>query len=299
MRRWQADLALMGIALLWGATFVMVKQALEAVQPATFIALRFLVAGLALIAIFYKRLRGMTRDEALAGLFVGVFLGAAYTLQTTGLQFTTTGKAGFITGLSIVLVPILSALLLRRWPRWTSVVGITVATAGLALLTLNGKLWLAPADLWLLGGALGFALHIIAVAQFAPRYDTVRLSVMQMVGAAGLIGAVALVTGHPTLALPPNVWATIVFTGLVATALVFTLQIAVQRFTTPTHVALIYSLESPFAALFGWWWASEVLGSRALIGCGLIFAGIIVSELGSTVSKPAGEPASEQFIAVD
>lgn len=299
MKRWQADLTLMGIALLWGATFVMVKQALYSVSPATFIALRFVVAGLALAAIFRRRLRGMTGREALAGLFVGLFLGAAYTLQTTGLQYTTTGKAGFITGLSIVLVPILSALLLRRWPRWASVLGITVATVGLALLTLDGRLWLTPADLWLMGGALGFALHIVAVAQVAPRYDTVRLSVMQMVGAAGLIGAVAIFTEEPTLALPASVWATIVFTGLVATALVFTLQIAVQRFTTPTHVALIYSLESPFAALFGWWWASEVLGPRALIGCGLIFAGIIVSELGSAASAPDGEPAAEQLAAAD
>lgn len=287
MRRWQADLTLVGITVIWGGTFVMVKNALDAVGPATFIAWRFIAASLVLLAIFWRRMRGLTRAELLAGALVGLWLGGAYTLQTTGLQFTSTGKTGFITGLNVVMVPLFAAALFRRAPGRWSLVGVVLATVGLGLMSLTDDLRIGPGDLWVLGGAVGFALQIVTVDYFAGRTDTIRLAVVQIVSAALLVTAAAFLLETPSVQLPVETWGAVLFTGIVATALVFTLQTVVQRHTPPTHVALIFSLEPLFAALFGWLLAGETLSQRALVGAALIMAGVIVSELGSAANEPA------------
>ncbi|GAB4416929.1 MAG: DMT family transporter [Anaerolineae bacterium] len=280
MKRWQADLTLGGVALIWGSTFVVVQNALDDVGPLTFVGFRFTFAALVLAALFAPRVRRMTRREALAGALIGVWLAGGYIFQTIGLQSTTTAKAGFITGLSVVIVPLLATVLLRRPPGRAPTVGILAATVGLAFLSLDRNLRMQSGDLWVLACAVMFALHIVSVAHFSPQSDAVRLAVAQIgtVAVLALLGSQVFET--PRLMLPAAAWAAIGFTGVVATALVFTLQVYVQRFTTPTHTALLFSLEPVFAAFFGWWWANETLGPKELLGCGLILAGMIVAELG-------------------
>jgi drug/metabolite transporter (DMT)-like permease len=280
MKRWQADLTLGTVALIWGSTFVMVQNALDSVEPITFVAARFILALALLIALFFRRVHSITRQEILAGGLMGVWLAAGYIFQTIGLQSTTTAKAGFITGLSVVIVPLLATILLRRPPGRWAVVGIIAATAGLAVLSLNDDLGVQSGDLWVMRCALMFALHLITVAHYSPHHDSIRLSVAQIVTVAVLATGAALVFETPLVDLPVETWGAIVFTGIVATALVFTVLIFVQRFTTPTHTALLFSLEPVFAAFFGWWWANEILGSKELIGCGLILVGMIIAELG-------------------
>ena len=279
MPRWQADFALVIITVIWGGTFVMVKTALDAVGPATFIAFRFVIATLALLLIFHRRLKAISREEVQAGSLIGLCLGAGYILQTIGLQYTTTGKTGFITGLTVVIVPILAAVLFRKPPGWGAITGILVAAVGLGFLTLDENLRMNQGDVWVLGGVIGFAFQIITISYFAPKYDPIRLSVAQ----TATVAVIATITGFifetPRLSLPLDTWGAIVFTGLVATALVFSLQITVQKFTTPTHTALIFSLEPVFAAFFGWWWAHEMLGWKELIGCGMILLGILMAEI--------------------
>jgi drug/metabolite transporter (DMT)-like permease len=285
MKRWQADLTLGLVALIWGSTFVIVQNALDAVGPMTFVGWRFGIASALLIALFYRRLRAITRQEVLSGGLIGVWLAGGYIFQTIGLQSTTTAKAGFITGLSVVIVPVLATVLLRRPPGRGPVIGIVAATIGLAVLSLNKNLHVQAGDLWVLGCALMFALHITTVAHFSPHYDSIRLSVAQIVAVMVLATGSAAVFETPEVDLPLETWGAIVFTGVVATALVFSLQVYVQRFTTPTHTALLFSLEPVFAAFFGWWWANEILGTKELIGCGLILAGMIVAELGDHHEK--------------
>lgn len=295
MPKWQADLSLFIIALIWGSTFVMVKNALDAVGPLTFVGWRFIAASVLLAFLFRQRVRRITRAEVHAGILIGVWLATGYILQTIGLQFTTSAKAGFITGLAVVLVPLIAAVLLRKPPgRWASI-GVTAATVGLAFLSLSPDqaLLLAPGDLWVLGGAAGFALHIISVARFAPAYDAVRLALVQIATVAVLSTGAAFLWEAPTVRLPADTWFAILFTGAIATALVFSLQTHVQRFTTPTHTALLFSLEPVFAALFGWWWAGEVLGQKELFGCGLILIGMVVAELGPN-DVPAHEDATRE-----
>ncbi len=281
MKRWQADLTLGFVALIWGSTFVLVQNALDEVAPMTFVGWRFSLAALVLVVLFHRRARGIRRGELLAGGLIGVWLTGGYVFQTIGLQTTTTAKAGFITGLSVVIVPVLATVLLRVPPGRGPAIGILAATAGLGLLTLNRDLSVQTGDLWVLACALMFALHIVSVARFSPDYDPIRLSIVQIAAVAVLSTGSAFVFETPTLNLPLATWGAIAFTGVVATALVFSLQVYVQRFTTPTHTALLFSLEPVFAAFFGWWWGGESLGLKAIIGCGLILAGMIIAEVGS------------------
>jgi len=176
---------------------------------------------------------------------------------------------------------VLATVLLHRPPGRGPVIGILAATAGLALLTLNRDLSVHAGDLWVLACALMFALHIVSVARFSPDYDPIRLSIVQIAAVAVLATGSAFVFETPTVRLPLATWGAIAFTGIAATALVFSLQVYVQRFTTPTHTALLFSLEPVFAAFFGWWWAGESLGLKAIAGCGLILAGMIIAEVGS------------------
>lgn len=291
MQRWQADLTLGLIALVWGSTFVVVKNALDAVGPLTFVGFRFALAAAFLAILFHGRARALTRADLRAGGLMGLWLALGYVFQTIGLQTTTSAKAGFITGLSVVIVPALATVLLRRPPGRPAIIGIAAATIGLALLTLNADLRVQSGDLWVLGCAFAFALHIVTVAHYTARHDAIRLALVQIAAVAVLATVAALVFETPSLALSVDTWAAIAFTGLVATALAFSLQVYVQRFTTPTHTALLFSLEPVFAALFGWWWASEVLGPQELAGCALILLGMIVAELGDGATaepQPAG-----------
>jgi drug/metabolite transporter (DMT)-like permease len=280
MKRWQADLTLGIVALIWGSTFVVVQNALDAVGPLTFVAFRFMVALAFLAVLFHRRIRQITRQDILSGGLIGIWLALGYIFQTVGLQSTTTAKAGFITGLSVVIVPVLATVLLRRPPGRGPVIGIIAATLGLGLLTLNRDLSVQSGDLWVLGCAFAFAMHITSVAYFSPRHDSIRLSLAQIAAVAVLGLGTAVGFETPTLDLPVRAWGAILFTGALATALAYGLQVHVQRFTTPTHTALLFSLEPVFAAFFGWWWNHEELGVKALIGCGLILTGMIVAELG-------------------
>jgi drug/metabolite transporter (DMT)-like permease len=281
MKRWQANALMVGMTLIWGMTFVITKNALDSVGPLTFVAWRFWVATGGLIVLFHRRLRAMTRADFTAGALTGIWLAMGYILQTVGLQYTTSGKSAFITGLSVVLVPVFAALWLRQPPGRGAVLGVIAATAGLALLSLgNNGLQFGPGDLWTLGCAVGFALQIVTVARYAPHRDPVRLAVVQIGTAAILATVSAFLFETPTLALSLETWAVIAFMGLVATALVFSLQVFIQRLTTPTQTALIFSLEPVFGAFFGWWWAGEVLGPKEIAGCGLILAGMLLAEFG-------------------
>lgn len=292
MKRWQADLTLGIVALIWGSTFVMVQNALDAVAPVTFVAWRFWLAALVLLVLFFPRMRKTTREELFAGTLIGVWLTAGYVFQTIGLQSTTTAKAGFITGLSVVIVPVLATFMLRQPPGRGAVIGIVAATIGLGVLALNDDLSVETGDLWVLACALMFALHIISVAHYSPRSGPIRLAVVQITAVAVFGTGSAFAFETPTLDLPAEAWGAIAFTGVVATALVFSLQVYVQRFTTPTHTALLFSLEPVFAAFFGWWLAGEQLGPKELIGCGLILLGMMVAELGPSAESELGH-ASE------
>ncbi len=294
-RQLQADLALLLVALIWGSTFVMVKDAVTFVGPFTFIAVRFSMTALAMVLLFWRRLRAFGRRELAAGALIGVFLFAGYAFQTAGLQYTTASKAGFITGLSVVMVPFTTWLWLRRAPGKSALAGVVLATAGLALLTLpRGQvLTVNRGDVLVLACAVSFALHITAVGAFAPRMDSLALATVQIASTAVISSVAALVLEAPTWPMPAFVWGAAAFTGVLATGVAFGVQTTAQAFTTPTHTALIFATEPVFAALFGYLLAGEWLSGQAWLGCGLILAGMVVAELPSLgpSAAPGGAPS--------
>jgi drug/metabolite transporter (DMT)-like permease len=274
-----ADLGLLAITAVWGATFVLVKGALAESGPLTFVALRFALAAVIVLALTVRRWKRPSRGLIRDGGLIGCCLFGGYVLQTAGLQFTSVAKAGFITGLSVVIVPLLEALVLHRRIGTATVAGVVLATSGLGLLTLGSNLRVELGDLLVLGCALAFALHILSVDRYAVRHNVLGLTCAQIVIAALLTGAGALVVERPTgqqlLAIMPAA----LFTGVLATVVAFYLQTLAQRFTTATHTALIFTMEPVFAGVFAFLWADEQLGPAALAGCGLILLGMLVAQL--------------------
>lgn len=277
-RRWLADASLLLVTLIWGTTFVVVKEALTAVTPAAFLALRFLLATVALCLVAGPRLRRLSRADLRGGLLLGLFLFAGFFFQTTGLQTTSASAAAFITGLSVVIVPGLAWLTLGQRPSRAVWVGVILATVGLALLTLRETPLPQAGDLLVLLCALAFAGHIVATGALAPHSPPLALTTVQVATVALL--SLPLAGPSLTLALPGEVWAAVAFTGLGATALVFAVQTWAQRYTSPTHAALIFTLEPVFAALFAALVAGERLTPPALVGAALMLAGMLVAELG-------------------
>lgn len=294
-----ADAALLGIALIWGATFFMVKEAVAQVGVFTFLSIRFALGAVLLsVAVRAGRLR-FSCGLLAAGALIGFLLFGGYALQTLGLRFTTATKAGFITGLSVVLVPILSASLLRRIPPRSGLVGVAMATVGLGLLTrldaallADGGLAFNQGDLLVLGGATFFALHIVALGRFAPDHPARALAATQVATVALVSLPLALGEGF-SWPLPAYAWGAAVFTGVLATGLAFLVQTAVQRHTSPTHTALLFATEPVFAALFGFLLAAETLAPVQLLGCGLILAGMVAAELPVGFRTRLGESSPE------
>ncbi|HYZ02313.1 MAG TPA: DMT family transporter, partial [Candidatus Binatia bacterium] len=178
------ELALVGVAAIWGATFVTVKNAVEHVPVFEFLALRYALAAVLLTAIFWRQARGLGRDGVRAGLLAGGFLFAGYTAQTIGLQYTRASNAGFVTGLFVVIAPILSTLVLKRRPSVGPVIGVVLATVGLALLSLTNGFHIRYGDAIVLLAALSFACHIVVLGRYSPQYSPAGLTVVQMSVAA-------------------------------------------------------------------------------------------------------------------
>jgi len=276
-RTWRADAALAGNTLIWGSTFVMVQAALKDISPLLFLAIRFAIATCALALLF--RGRAQYRPSR-AGLVAGGCLFAGYLFQTVGLQFTTASKSAFITGLAIPLVPLLSSLVYWNRPRVLEMAGVICASAGMGLMTLQGDtLRIGRGDLLTFFCAVAFAAHIIAVGHYSGRVSYESISFMQVAGAAVLgIGTFWWVE-TPVIRLTPMVLVALGVTGLLATALAFTIQAWAQQHTTPTRTALIYSLEPVVAWLTSFLLTGETLTRRAGAGAGLILSGILLVEL--------------------
>lgn len=297
-RQVRADLWLVLVTLIWGATFVVVKNELASISPLAFVCIRFAIAFVVMVGITWRILRRSNWRELAAGALIGVFLFAGYGFQTVGLRYTTASKAAFITGLCVVLAPLFARLFLAHAPSMYALLGVVMATVGLAMLSLTDDLTLAFGDLLVLGCAASFALHIVAISRFAPKMDPMALTTVQ-IGVVAVAAAGATLIIEPQAGLPgAGTWGVAAFMGVVATAFAFTIQNRVQAITTPTHTALVLSLEPVFGALFAVLLAGEVLGLRELIGCGLILAGMLVAELKRTDQSETvvlGEPVTADY----
>lgn len=282
MIRRKADAALALNAVIWGATFTLVKAALRDISPLLFIALRFSLAALALGALWLLGWRGRKAEAqtVLAGILIGFLLFAGFLLQTLGLQFTTPPKSAFLTGLTSVMVPLLASLVYRNKPQASEVLGVVVATTGLALLTLEGPIGsIGKGDLLTILCAVAFAGHIVTLGHYSGKASYEMLSIIQ-VATAAVLGISLFWWAEPLrIVWNPAVIYAILVTGLLATALAFSIQAWAQKHTSSTRTALIYMLEPVFAWLVSYWVLGVGLAGRAAAGAVLILAGVALVEL--------------------
>lgn len=281
-RLWPADLALAAVTFIWGATFVLVKQALADASTLLFLALRFSLAAFALALAFRPLPSKFSRGRPLlaGGALAGIFLFAGFLFQTLGLRYTSASKSAFITGLSIVMVPLLATLVQRKTPHLSEALGVVVATAGMGLMTLLGPSFqVNRGDLLTLGCAVAFAVHILLVGHYAPRFGFEALTLVQVATAAALSVASFWWVETPLIRWRPGVVIAVLVTGLLATALAFSVQVWAQQYTTPIRTALIFALEPVFAWATSFLVAGEVLSRQASCGAVLILSGILLVEL--------------------
>jgi drug/metabolite transporter (DMT)-like permease len=292
IRIWQADALLLLVTAFWGATFPLVKNATDVTNGGVptywFLAARFTLAALVLGLLLWRQLKEAPLKTWLAGALIGSFLFTGFAFQTFGMAYTTSAKASFITGLSVVMVPVLAVVWLRRRPHPSAWVGVATAAVGLGLLSLNQNLVPTYGDLLVLLCALGFALHIVGVSRFAGPHDPFALAVIQILVAAVLSWTLHLLDkgtlspGVPSVdwwTAPGSVGMAWLICGIFATAAAFLLQNVLQPHTTPTHTALIFSAEPVWGALFAYLLLGELLTPRGYVGAALILSGMLLAEL--------------------
>lgn len=279
-KRLNAEIALAVVTIIWGTTFVVVKSALNDVSAFLFLTLRFTLAALVLLAIYRASLR---RKAIASGMLAGTLLFVAYVFQTEGLNLTTPSKSAFLTGLSIPAVPLLNSLVYSVKPRLLDLAGIAIATAGMVLLTVPaGSLAsgsLNRGDVLSFLCALTFALHIVVIGHYSKLHGYETLAVVQIAWAA-VLGLVSFRFAEPLrFHFSAGVAAAVLLTGLLATALAFTVMAWAQQYTSSARAALIFTLEPPIAWLTSWMLTGERLTGRGKLGAGLILAGILLVEL--------------------
>jgi drug/metabolite transporter (DMT)-like permease len=284
-RRRAAEAALIFNTLIWGTTFVVVKAVLRDVSPVLFIAIRFSLATVALLVVFRRKAwPAGSWKTARAGALAGIFLFSGYVFQTMGLRLTTVPRSAFLTGLTSIAVPLLAALVYRVRPRASEVTGVLAATGGLALMTLPGALGLMRlGDLLTMCCAVGFAAQIVTLGHFREKMSHELLAVSQIAVTAALGWAMFSWVERPRLAWRPAVVWAILITGLLGTALAFSLQAWAQRYASPARTALIFMLEPVVAWITSYCLVGEGLSGRAAAGAALILGGVAIVEL-----KPLG-----------
>jgi drug/metabolite transporter (DMT)-like permease len=296
--RIRAELALAFCTLLWGSTFVVVKNSLDHSSVFVFLALRFTLAGICMLAFRPRVFRALRRDEIFAGVRLGFFMFCGYAFQTAGLRYTTASNSGFITGSSVVLVPLILVLFWgKRVTLWVYF-GTVAAGAGLYFLTVpaSGAAHLNRGDVLTFFAAVSYAVHIILVGEYAREHSAAALSVLQVLACAVMawltaFGAHSIRWQPMRFASSNELWIGIAVCALFATAVAFSLQLWAQQYTTPSHAAILFTLEPVFAATTSYLVLGERLGLRSVAGAGMVLVGILAAELlGPPAAPESPEP---------
>jgi drug/metabolite transporter (DMT)-like permease len=285
-----AELALIAIAAVWGLTFTMVQDAVQRLPVTAFLAYRFLPAALLVGLVFRRDLARLSPAGWRAGIVMGAFLTAGYLLQTLGLRETSASNAGFITGLFVVLTPLLGAVVLRQRAGRTAWLAAGASALGLFLLSGAGADFRAAGDGLVLLCAIAFSAHILATDRGVARHPTGALVAVQL-GVCGLIClAVAAVAGELQAPRGTTVWSALIVTSLVASALGFLVQTYAQQHASPARTALILASEPAFAGLFGYLLAGDRLGPVEWAGAAVILAAIVAVDLVPRLRPPRPLP---------
>jgi len=296
-KKLRADVGLAFCTILWGSTFVVVKNSLDSSSVFLFLALRFTLAGIVMALWRPQVLRSLAREEIFAGLRLGFFMFGGYAFQTAGLQYTTAANSGFVTGSSVVLVPILFGLFWgHRLTSWVYA-GAFSAGFGLYYLTIPGEgvSHLNRGDVLTFVAAASYAVHIILVSEYTKQHSASALSILQVIACAGMAwvmtGIAAAIRWQPVRFVPS--WSLLIgisICAVFATAVAFSIQLWAQQYTSPGHAAILFTLEPVFAVLTSYLFLGERLATRALFGAAFVLAGILIAEL----LGPAAAPESPE-----
>ena len=287
----RSALLLLLTAMIWGSGFVAQSTAAECLSPFTIGALRNLIGCIFLSPVIYLIDKRDKRSAdymmptqkhnkmlVLGGISCGIALAVASTFQQMGVPLTTVGKAGFITALYIVIVPIFGVFLKKKTPAviWLAV---AVAVGGMYLLCINGELSIGRGDLYVLICAMCFAAHILIIDHFSPHVNGVKMAFIQFATCSAICAVCALIFEHPNVRNILSMALPIVYLGVMSTGVGYTLQVVSQKNIQPEIASLIMSLEAVFAALLGWLLLNEHLNAKELVGCALIFAAVMLAQL--------------------
>jgi len=283
-------LALLLMTVVWGLTFPVIKQTVDKTPPLTFIAARFLLGTLFLAPAAF--LRGMpSRTEWRIGFGLGAVLFVGDSAQTLGLTLTSASNAGFITGVSVALVPLFAWLVDGARVKTASILGIGLSLAGLMMLTMGGAFGLNLGDAWVLVCAIAFAVHIVWVGHVTRKLDSTRIACIQVAvcAAFSILSAVLVEFRGPVSPLEglarPHFLLSVGFCGIIATALAYWVQISAQKHTTAVQTALIFTCEPVFSSLFGYWMNGDRLSATQFGGCSLMLGGMLCADLGEALLR--------------
>ena len=290
-KRMMGSIMLLLGAMIWGAAFVAQSVGMEYVEPFTFQTCRSFLGSIVLLPVILvldrrgnekKPVDAASRKQLfLSGLICGLFLFAATSMQQLGLLYTTAGKSGFITSLYIILVPIFGLFFKKRVRSWIWI-SVALALIGLYLLCGGERFSFGPGELLTLGCAVAFSFHIMYIDHVSAKVDGVRLSCIQFFVVGVISSVVMLLTETPSWSAILRCWLPIAYAGVLSAGVGYTFQIIGQAYTEPTVASLLMSLESVFAMIFGWILLGQAMRGSELLGCGLVFAGVILAQLPDT-----------------
>lgn len=287
MKKWLAICGLILVTVIWGGGFVASDMALQSMKPFQIMTIRFLLASVLMGLISIRSLKGMTRAEVRAGVLMGIALFAAFALQIIGLQYTTPSKNAFLTALNVVIVPFIAFIILKKKVGARGIIGAVMSVAGVALLSLNENFTLGLGDSLTLLCAVGFAFQIFLTGEFVKKYRATVLNFVQMATAFVLSFVSLFCFGETDFQVSQTGWLSVLYLGVISTTVCYLLQTASQKYVDETKAAIILSMESVFGTLFSVIILHEILMPRMIVGCVIILAAVIISNMAETQETAA------------
>ena len=303
MTKTKADISLLLISIIWGSSFALVKNVLDYIPSFAYISLRFIIASAVLVIMFRKRLGSMNRKTFLYGFILSLMLFGGVALQIVGLYYTTASNSAFITGLSVVMVPVISVYALKKKPGLNSIIGVIMAFAGLFFLSGGLSFTFNIGDFLTLLCAICFALQMIFLDKFTGEQDPMLLSILQISFIAVFSTGIWVGFEFKPFTINMALIVALIITAVFGSALAYSIQAVAQKYTTPTHAALILTAEPVFGAIFALIIPDaqgnvEILTIKKVVGCALILLGMLISEVNVGKSTLKSGTKSGEYIAI-